>query len=250
MWTLGQYTIQRNCSTEQAGFENTMPHWNWCFSPHVLGRIVYCYCNTLLQSLTFGSSSHNIPESWSACSYHTCHSIWINCPPSITNKRTRKRSANTHSKIGCFMQCTRALARFFWKRLLFQTNFHLPLSRAAECIKEHRDLNFEVATYKVLVHFDATDNLNVAHTVPVDTHSQVSSFIASAVDFMHTIDPKWTVALVKVLNNFNAPDYAFGSIVASARVAASAEEYSFHPQNGLNQLLNVKLLSKSTSNTT
>lgn len=117
------------------------------------------------------------------------------------------------------------------------------MSRAAECIKEHLDLNFEVATtYKVVVHFDATDNLNVAHTVPVATHSQVSSFIASAVDFMHTIDPKWTVKLVKVLNNFNVPDYAFGSIVASARVAASAEAYSFHPQNGLNHLLNVRVL--------
>lgn len=70
MWTLGQYTIQRNRSTEeQAGFENTKPHWIWCFSPHV-GRIVYCYCNILLQSLTSGFSSHNIPESWSGCSYH------------------------------------------------------------------------------------------------------------------------------------------------------------------------------------
>lgn len=44
------------------------------------------------------------------------------------------------------------------------------------------------------------------------------------------------------ISMYSVPDYAFGSIVASARVAASAEAYSFHPQNGLNQLLSVRVL--------
>jgi hypothetical protein len=34
------------------------------------------------------------------------------------------------------------------------------------------------------------------------------------------------------MDNINAPDYAFGLILAWAR-GASAEEYSFHPQGGL-----------------
>ena len=45
--------------------------------------------------------------------------------------------------------------------------------------------------------------------------------------FMHTIDQKWTAALLKVMDDINAPDYAFGLILAWAR-GASAEEYSFY----------------------
>jgi hypothetical protein len=47
--------------------------------------------------------------------------------------------------------------------------------------------------------------------------------------FTHTVDQKWTAALLKVMDNINVPDYAFGLILAWAR-GASAEEYSFHPQ--------------------
>ena len=46
--------------------------------------------------------------------------------------------------------------------------------------------------------------------------------------FMHTIDQKWTIDLLKVLDNMNAPDYAFGAILAWAR-GASADNYSFNP---------------------
>ncbi|KAI2511369.1 hypothetical protein MHU86_2980 [Fragilaria crotonensis] len=46
--------------------------------------------------------------------------------------------------------------------------------------------------------------------------------------FMHTINQKWTAALLKVMDDINAPDYAFGLILAWAR-GASAEEYSLRP---------------------
>jgi hypothetical protein len=32
--------------------------------------------------------------------------------------------------------------------------------------------------------------------------------------FMHTVDQKWTAALLKVMDDINAPDYAFGLILA------------------------------------
>ena len=40
--------------------------------------------------------------------------------------------------------------------------------------------------------------------------------------FMHTTDHKWTVDLLKVLDNMNATDYAFGDILAWTRGASAA----------------------------
>ena len=67
--------------------------------------------------------------------------------------------------------------------------------------------------------------------------------------FTHTVDQKWTAALLKVMDNINAPDFAFGLILAWAR-GASAEEYSFHPQGGLDRARNVTVLVKSIANAT
>ena len=64
---------------------------------------------------------------------------------------------------------------------------------------------------------------------------------------MHTIDQKWTAALLKVMDDINAPDYAFGLILAWAR-GASAEAYSFHPQGGMDRARNVTVLVKSLAN--
>jgi hypothetical protein len=49
------------------------------------------------------------------------------------------------------------------------------------------------------------------------------------------------------MDKINAPDYAFGLILAWAR-GASAEEYSFHPQGGLDCAHNVTVLVKSIAN--
>jgi hypothetical protein len=66
---------------------------------------------------------------------------------------------------------------------------------------------------------------------------------------MHTVDQKWTAALLKVMDNINAPDYAFGLILAWAR-GASTEEHSFHPPGGLDCACNVTALVKSIANAT
>jgi hypothetical protein len=67
--------------------------------------------------------------------------------------------------------------------------------------------------------------------------------------FSHTVDEKWTAALLKVMDNINAPDYVFGLILAWAR-GASTKEYSFHPQGGLDCASNVTVLVKSIANAT
>jgi hypothetical protein len=51
------------------------------------------------------------------------------------------------------------------------------------------------------------------------------------------------------MDNITAPDYSIGRILAWAR-GASAEEYSFHPQEGLDRARNVTVLVKSIANAT
>lgn len=65
--------------------------------------------------------------------------------------------------------------------------------------------------------------------------------------FLHTTDQKWTVDLLKVLDNINAPDYAFGDILAWAR-GANAANYSFNPVGGLSRSKNIDVLFDSMPN--
>ena len=51
------------------------------------------------------------------------------------------------------------------------------------------------------------------------------------------------------MDDINAPDYAFGLIFAWAG-GASAEEYSFNPQGGLDCACNLAVLVKSIANAT
>ena len=58
---------------------------------------------------------------------------------------------------------------------------------------------------------------------------------------MHTVDQKWAAALLKVMDYINAPDYAFGLILAWARGASASE-------GGLGCAHNVSVLVKSIAN--
>ena len=49
--------------------------------------------------------------------------------------------------------------------------------------------------------------------------------------FLYTRDQKWTVALLKLLDDIQAPDYAFGLILKWAQ-QASSEGYTFNPEAG------------------
>jgi hypothetical protein len=97
---------------------------------------------------------------------------------------------------------------------------------------------------------DASDIRPVAtpnHQAFVNTPHASQTFAYPG--FTHTVDQKWTAALLKVMDDINAPDYAFGLILAWAR-GARAEEYSFHPQGGLDRARNVTVLVKSIANAT
>jgi hypothetical protein len=67
--------------------------------------------------------------------------------------------------------------------------------------------------------------------------------------FTHTVDKKWTAALLKATDDINAPDYGFELILAWAR-GASTNKYTFHPQGGLDCAHNVTVLVKSIANAT
>ena len=60
--------------------------------------------------------------------------------------------------------------------------------------------------------------------------------------FMYTAEQKWTVALLKLLDDINAPDYAFRLIIEWAR-SAKNDGYSSLPPGGLTQNANVDLFS-------
>jgi hypothetical protein len=63
----------------------------------------------------------------------------------------------------------------------------------------------------------------------------------------HTFMQKWTIDLLKVLDDMNAPDYAFGDILSWARGASNAN-YSFNPSGGLSRSKSVDLLFDAMPN--
>ena len=81
---------------------------------------------------------------------------------------------------------------------------------------------------------------------PMDTNQQIEPTI-NANPLMYTNDQKWTVALLKLLDDINAPDYAFEAIIKWAR-GANNDNYSFYPQGGLSRSNNVDVLFSSMHN--
>ena len=72
---------------------------------------------------------------------------------------------------------------------------------------------------------------------------------AGHVPLMYTTDQKWTVGLLKILDDMNAPDYAFEAIIKWSRSAHEAK-YSFYPPGGLTRARNVNVLFSSMDNAT
>ena len=69
------------------------------------------------------------------------------------------------------------------------------------------------------------------------------------IPLMFTTDQKWTIAFLKLLDDMNAPDYAFKAIIKWAR-AAKDDNYSFFPKGGLSRSKNVDILFQSVTNAT
>ena len=86
-------------------------------------------------------------------------------------------------------------------------------------------------------HFDVLENTTAeGETRVILTHP-----------FFFTCDHKWTIALMKLLDDMNAPDYAFTSVLKWAR-GASEEGYSFNPKGGQSRMQNVDVLFNSIQN--
>ena len=64
---------------------------------------------------------------------------------------------------------------------------------------------------------------------------------------MFSTDHKWTISLLKILDNMNAPNHAFESIIKRA-CNAHADGYSFYPNGGQSRIHNVHVLFKSVAN--
>ena len=82
-----------------------------------------------------------------------------------------------------------------------------------------------------------------------DTSIDVDAEQSAEGTFLYTTDQKWTVALLKLLDDMNAPDYAFHDILKWAR-GANADNYSFFPDGGLSRSRNVDVIFKSLRNAT
>jgi Plavaka transposase len=71
--------------------------------------------------------------------------------------------------------------------------------------------------------------------------------IPASSPFLFSTDQKWTISLLKLLDDINAPDYAFASVLTWAR-NAQADGYSFYPVGGISRTNNVDVLFKSVTN--
>jgi hypothetical protein len=65
---------------------------------------------------------------------------------------------------------------------------------------------------------------------------------------MFTTNQKWTIPFLKLLDDMNAPDYAFMDVLSWAR-DAHADGYLFcYPDGGLSRMQSVDLLFKAMTN--
>ena len=71
--------------------------------------------------------------------------------------------------------------------------------------------------------------------------------LAKAEPWLYTTDQKWTIALLKLLDDMNAPDYAFTSVLRWAR-GATAAGYSFYPDGGLSRSRSIDCLFATVKN--
>ncbi len=96
--------------------------------------------------------------------------------------------------------------------------------------------------------FDDVHDIQMLADDPHDDASCPTQHNISATSqFMISTDQKWTILLLKILDDMNAPDYAFESVLKWAR-NAQADGHSFYPVGGHSRVKNVDVLFKSVTN--
>ena len=97
------------------------------------------------------------------------------------------------------------------------------------------------------VDFETNDNNEDTDNVHDNTNNATKTRVILTHPFLFTSDQKWTIALLKLLDDMNAPDYAFTAVLKWAR-GASKEGYSFNPKGGQSRMQNVDVLFNSVEN--
>jgi hypothetical protein len=164
---------------------------------------------------------------------------------------TRSRAANTSKKtIKMPMETTTVVLESTLKssRGLRRdiTNPNYPFD------KEENENQFSADSQSEEHRLDQSDLLQ---NVAPDEHFHNSPSHDSDVDEEDTVnlkvsfttDQKWTVALLKILDEIQAPDHAFRKILTWGREAAR-DKYSFYPQGGLDRNKQIDMLFNSVEN--
>ena len=103
------------------------------------------------------------------------------------------------------------------------------------------------ALFAKLSHFGIRGNFDVCDGFSINAQAPSQS-LPFRQPFMYSTDQKWTIALLKLLDDMNAPDYAFARILKWAQ-GAQADGYTFQPANGgLLRTQNVDVLFASLTN--
>jgi len=161
-----------------------------------------------------------------AYSQHVHHST--PCFEFISNSSTNRECLRSHRKRANGMETSgvastqrpRVLRRAFQKPTLFEN-----------AIPQHMT-NSRIHDVESLFGMDDFDDIDI---------------YASQHQFIFSTDQKWTVKLLKLLNNIEAPDHLFGDIMLWARTAMS-EGYTFCPSGGLSRHSNIQIIVASMHN--
>ena len=95
--------------------------------------------------------------------------------------------------------------------------------------------------------FDVVDNQETENAAVAEPDISKRPQVFPFDPFMFTTDQNWTIALLKLLDDINAPDYAFKDVLSWAR-DAQADGSSFYPDGGLPRMRSVDLLFKAMTN--
>jgi hypothetical protein len=106
----------------------------------------------------------------------------------------------------------------------------------------NNDAIFDDANNIQMLMHDANDE-----PIDIDCGCPTEADTIKESQFIFSTDQKWTILLLKILDDMNAPDYAFESILKWA-CNAHADGYSFYPNGGQSRIHNIDVLFKSVAN--
>ena len=141
------------------------------------------------------------------------------------------------------------------RNILESSNATITTTKRPSLLRHHmvNDLSHAVQNADLIEHDDQTHSFDAVDNDVGDYLSNAAPPLLTTAEvfpcepFMFTTDQKWTIALLKILDDMNAPDYAFTDVLSWAR-DAHADGYSFYPDGGLSRMRSVDVLFKTMKN--